>query len=375
MNWENRTRTCLKDVTPYLPGKPIGEVRRELGLKRVIKLASNENPLGASPRALSAARKALTQCSLYPEGSSPLLRGDLAARLGVDVSQVIVGNGSDEIIRLVAEAFLEPGDEVVVSRYSFIRFEQSSRLMGAGVVSVPMREWRHDLGAMAGAVTPKTKVVFIASPNNPTGTYNTHSEVEEFLKRVRSDVVVVLDEAYFHFAALRRGYQRSIPRLLVHPNLLVLRTFSKAYGLAGFRVGYGVGSPELVRLLNRVRMPFNVNLPGQAAAQAALSDEHFVKRTVQLTEEGKEFLLCGLKKLGTSPLESAANFVFVELPSAFSGRQVFQALLRSGIIVRPMDEYGLLRHIRISVGLPRENRQMLRALSRILNEKKTDHRC
>ena len=367
MRAETLARPCLRAVEPYLPGKPIAEVQRELGLKRVVKLASNENPLGASPKALAELRRALKDTALYPEGASPLLRRALAAAHGVAYGQVIVGNGSDEIIRLLCVAMLGPEDEVVCARHAFILFKQQAMLMGAGVVEVPMRDYTHDLEAMARAVNPRTKLVFVASPNNPTGTYNTEGQLEALLEALPPQVVLILDEAYVQYAEAAPGYPRSLPALTRrHPNLIVLRTFSKAYGLAGLRVGYGVGDAGLVAWLDRIRMPFNVALPSQRAALAALGDAAFVRRGVAANAKERAALFGALRAAGLKPLASATNFLFCECPVA--GRELFQRLLRRGVIVRPLDEYGLPRHVRISVGSASQNRFLLGALRAALAE-------
>lgn len=361
-------RPCVRDVTPYFPGKPTAELRRELGLKKVVKLASNENPLGPSPRALAAARRAAADGHLYPEGASPLLRQALARHHGVSASQLIVGNGSDEIIRLLCEAFLSPEDEVLTSQYGFIRFKQQSLLMGAKVIEVPMCDWTHDLETMGKTLSPRTKLVFVASPNNPTGTYNTREEVERLLRRLPHAALLVLDEAYAHFAALRQDYPDSIAEWSgKRPNLVVLRTFSKAYGLAGLRVGYGVADAGVVGWLDRVRMPFNVNLPAQRAAVEALKDAAFVRRGVFLVEKHRERLAEDLRRMGLDALDSSANFLFVRCP--LPGRSLFQRLLAEGVIIRPLDEYGLPEHVRISVGLPAENRFLLESLRRVLGRR------
>jgi len=359
-------RECLKTLTAYLPGKPIGEVERELGLRGVIKLASNENPLGPSPRALAAVRRWASKAHLYPEGASPLLKQRLARELGVESARIVIGNGSDEVIRLVCLAFVSEGDPVVVSQYGFIRFRQAAGLMGARVTEVPMRAWRHDLAAMSEACTARTRVVFVASPNNPTGTFNTELELRRFLDGVPPSTLVVLDEAYWHYARGSPAYHsHSIPTLThAHPNLIVVRTFSKAYGLAGLRVGYGVADPEVVRILERIRMPFNVNLLAQHAAEAALSDHAFLRRSVRLVAKERSALRAALNGLGLVTPESAANFLFVD--SGRPAESIFQDLLRRGVIVRPLGEYGLARHLRITVGTPSQNRRLLAALHAVL---------
>jgi histidinol-phosphate aminotransferase len=358
-------RRALRDVFPYQPGKSIASVQRELGLKSVVKLASNENPLGAAPRAMAAYRKAEKSCALYPEGASPELRAALARFHKVEAESVIVGNGSDEIIRLLCEAFLDPEDEVVVSQYAFIRFKQQASMMGARVIEVPMTDWTHDLTLMAQAASPRTKLIFVANPNNPTGTYNTAAEIGALLDAVPKTALVVLDEAYFQYAQSIDGYPTSLPDLVrEHENLVVMRTFSKAYGLAGLRVGYGVGDCELIGWLDRIRMPFNVSLPAQAACVEALKDSAFVKRTVALNETQRALVARALGDLGFGLGESATNFVFARSP--IHGRDLFKALLRQGVIIRPLDEYGLPGHVRISIGSPAQNRILIKALGKVV---------
>lgn len=358
-------RPCINGVTPYFPGKPIAEVQRELGLKRVVKLASNENCLGASPRALAALRSSVKDTRLYPEGASPLLRRAFARHHGVEPGQVLVGNGSDEIIRLLCEAFLGPEDGVVVSQHAFIRFKQQAALMGARVVEVPMTDWTHDLQTMGRAASTRTKIVFVASPNNPTGTYNRGEEVQALLRAIPSDTLLVLDEAYCHYAVSKGDYPSSLPELVgKFPNLVVLRTFSKAYGLAGLRVGVGVGDQELVSWLDRIRMPFNVSLPAQRAAAEALKDRTFLKRGVAGVERNREALAADLRSLGLSTTDSAANFLFVRSP--IPGHLLFRRLLRYGVIIRALDEYGLPGHVRITVGSEKENRFLIECLDKAL---------
>jgi len=358
-------RKCLAGIEPYRPGKPIGEVQRELGVKKIIKLASNENPLGPSPLSTAAVKKYLGKMELYPEGASPALRKALAKKLGVQYERVIAGNGSDEIIRLLCLAFLEPSDNVVVSEYAFIRFSQLASLMGASVKKVPMKNWRHDLGAMPDAVDKNTKMLFVANPNNPTGTYNTGREIKALLEKVPREVIIVLDEAYYEYAVENPDYLATVPEFLdKYPNLVVLRTFSKVYGLAGYRVGYAVADPGIVALLDRIRMPFNVALPSQIAAEAALADNAFVRRSVGLMRTEKPFVLKNLKKCGLTPLPSAANFIFAGVPCG--GRELFNRLLSRGVIIRPLDEYKLSGHVRITVGNRAQNLKLISALSGVL---------
>jgi len=365
MSLEDRIRPDVRRATPYLPGKPIAEVQRELGIERVVKLASNENPLGPSPKAVEAMKAATEGCHLYPEGASPLLREAFAAKSGVRPSQVVVTNGSDGMIRLLCETLLDPGDEVVASQYAFVRFKQQSELMGAVVHEIPMRGWKHYLAEMAAVVTPKTKMVFIASPNNPTGTYNTQAEIEDLLKAVPKDTVVVLDEAYYHYAVSLPDYHRSLPDLVTkYPNLFVLRTFSKAYGIAGARIGIGVGSEELVAFCDRIRKPFNVNLIAQAGALAALDDEEFLTRSIAMNLEQREKTAAALNERGLETIGSATNFLFVKSP--IPGQELFQRLLSKGVIVRPLDGYRLSEHVRISIGTADENAALLSALDAVV---------
>ena len=365
MSFSISPRRALRDIFPYQPGKSIASVQRELGLKSVVKLASNENPLGPSPRALAAYRKAEKASALYPEGASPELRRALARFHGLEDESIIVGNGSDEIIRLLCEAFLDPEDEVVVSQYAFIRFKQQAAMMGARVIEVPMTDWTHDLPLMARAASPRTKLVFVANPNNPTGTYNTAEEVSALLAAVPKTALVVLDEAYFQYAESIDGYPSSLPDLVrEHENLVVMRTFSKAYGLAGLRVGYGAADPELVGWLDRIRMPFNVSLPAQRACVEALKDSAFVKRTVALNETQRAVVARALGDLGFGVGDSATNFVFARSP--VPGRELFKALLKQGVIIRSLDEYGLTGHVRVSVGSPAQNKTLIKALGKVL---------
>ena len=358
-------RRALREVFPYQPGKSIASVQRELGLLSVVKLASNENPLGPSPRAMAAYRKAEKACGLYPEGTSPELRAALARFHQVEPESIIVGNGSDEIIRLLCEAFVDPEDEVVVSQHGFIRFKQQASMMGARVIEVPMTDWTHDLALMAKAASPRTKLVFVANPNNPTGTYNTLEEVEALLAAVPKTALVVLDEAYFQYAESIPGYPKSLPALVrEHDNLVVMRTFSKAYGLAGLRVGYGVADPELTGWLDRIRMPFNVNLPAQRACLEALKDAAFVKRAVTANDSQRAVVARTLGEMGFGVGESATNFIFARSP--LPGRELFKALLRQGVIVRPLDEYGLPHYIRVSIGTAAQNKALFAALKTVL---------
>lgn len=361
------TREALDAIVPYEPGRPIELIERDLGLKRVLKLASNENPLGPSPKALAALRSAARDAHRYPDGGSTFLKEKLAAHCGVSVDRLVLGNGSDEIIVLALRALVEPGEEVVVADPTFLIYKLAATAVGAKVVTVPLKGMRYDLAAMRRAVTPSTKMIFIANPDNPTGTYVTREEVDDFLSGLPEDVVVFFDEAYYEFARDLRDYPRTLSLLDRRP-VIISRSFSKAYGLAGARVGYGIASAELVSYLERVREPFNVNRLAQAAACAALGDQAFLKRTLALTEEGRDTLSRELSRLGLGVVPSAANFVLFDCLSPARG--VFEALLARGIIVREMSAWGLPRFIRVTVGRPQDNRAFLRALKAVLHPPK-----
>lgn len=353
-------RKEVRGFEPYVPGRDMENVKRMYKLKRVIKLASNENPLGPSPKALAALKKAAAGLHRYPDGFSTNLRHALAQRCGVKTSQVCVGAGSDELIELLAKAYLGPGDEIVVSEHAFLRYRMAGDLMGSTVVTVPMNVMTHDLQAMAAALTPRTKFVFIANPNNPTGTYNTRAQLEEFLITLPARVVAVVDEAYFEFARLHGDYPNALDFFKAGRNLVVLRTFSKAYGLAGVRLGFAVGPESLIDTLERVRPPFNVSIPAQAAGVAALADGAHLKRTVSLVAREKKVVERALKLMGVPSVRSAGNFLLVQV-SPHRGDELFEALLRKGVIVRAMDEYGFPEHIRVTIGRPEENRLFLSA--------------
>lgn len=362
-------KTNIESIHPYEPGKPIKEVQRELGLKNIVKLASNENPLGVSPLAMRAMKKVLKDCSLYPEGGCHEVLHALAQDLKLPPSQIIFGNGSNEIIELVGRGFLSEGDEVVSSESSFLVYPILTQASGGEYVSVPMTpDYRYDLKALAEAVTPKTKIIFIANPNNPTGTYVRRREVERFLKRVPKRVLVCFDEAYFDFVNAK-----DFPDILGLvreriSNILLFRTFSKAYGLAGLRIGYACASPEVIGYLHKIRQPFNVNMVAQAAAKGAIADKAFRKKTRELTFSGREFLSNAFSRLGLEYLPSQANFILVNVGR--NGREICKEFLKKGIIVRAMDAYGFDNWIRVTIGLPKQNRLFLKRLVKFLGLKR-----
>lgn len=354
----------LDKIEPYVPGKPIEEVQREYGLQDVIKLASNENPLGPSPRAVAAMREALVRVNVYPDGQSYYLRQAIARYLDLDPDQVTVGNGADGIIVQTCLAYLEEGDEVVVSRSSFPVYDVYTHVMRATLVKTPLRGYGIDLEAMAQAINERTKIVFVCNPNNPTGTVVTAPEVEEFLTAVPDHVLVVFDEAYYEFVDtdafpdtlryVREGRQ----------NVLTIRTFSKVYGLAGIRLGYAAAVPEVLAPLNAVREPFAVNLLAQAAGLAVLEDEDFLRASVMANRAGRHFLYREFERLGLFAVRSHTNFVLVRVgPRA---GQVARALLERGIIVRPCGAYDLDEFLRVTVGSAEQNARLIAALEEIL---------
>ena len=346
-------------LSPYVPGKPIEELQRELGLERVIKLASNENPLGPSPKALAVLNEGAATLHRYPDGGAYRLREALADRWKVSSDHIILGNGSDEILGLLARTFLAPGDEAVMADHTFVIYKMEVTAAHGKAVTVPLKQWRHDLHAMADAVTPRTRLLFVCNPNNPTGTMVSAGEVDRLLARVPEHVIVVFDEAYFEYVRSSE-FPDSMAYVKQGRNAIVLRTFSKIYGLAGLRIGYGVTTPEITNFLNRVRPPFNANSMAQRAALAAMSDDEHVAKSRAVNEAGMEQVVNGLRALGFSPIPSEANFVYVDVRQ--DGREVFEALLRQGVIVRHIEG----RMVRVTIGRAEENQGFLTALARVV---------
>jgi histidinol-phosphate aminotransferase len=349
----------LTSLPVYQPGRPIDEVARELGVppSSVIKLASNENPLGPSPLALAAMREAVGQTHLYPDGSAFHLKNKLAESLGLEPANIILGNGSNEIIEFAAHALLRPGSEVVVSQYCFAIYPIVARMFGATVVTVPAVDYGHDLPAMIDAISPATRIIFVANPNNPTGTIASRPDMARLVNETPPGVLLVLDEAYIEFLDDPVDFLPLI-RAGVTPNLLLMRTFSKIYGLAGLRVGYGIGHPDVVQALEKVRQPFNINSVAQAAALAALDDAEHLQKTRSINHEGLRFFENAFREARLEYVHSSANFILVKVGD---GQRVFLETQKRGVITRPMAGYGLPEWIRISVGLPAENRRCLEA--------------
>jgi len=361
MSLADRVKRHVAELRPYEPGKPIEELERELGIADSVKLASNENPLGPSPRAVDAMRAAANEVGRYPDGACFALRGRLARRLGVAPEQLVFGCGSDELLELVAKAFLGPGDEVVFAWPSFAMYPIVAQGMGARPVAVPLDDALvHDLPAMAGAVGERTQAVIVANPNNPTGTSVGAADFDRFVEALPEDVVLVVDEAYVEYAR-RPDFPDALGWVERRPATVVLRTFSKLYGLAGLRIGYGVAGGELAGYLERARHPFNVNRLAEAAACAALEDEAHQERSRRINAEGIAYLRRELEALGLRVWPSDANFVLVR-----AGEGVYPGLLRQGVIVRPMAGFGLPDCVRITVGLPEENERCVKALRRLL---------
>jgi histidinol-phosphate aminotransferase len=355
----------VASLQPYVPGKPIEEVEREYGVSDVAKLASNENALGPSPLGLAAAREACGRVHLYPDGSAFVLKAALSERFEIPVEEILVGNGSNEIIELLVRTFVLPGEEVLTSAQSFIAYKLAAHAHGRTLVEAPMKaRFHYDLEALQARLSQNTKVVFLANPDNPTGTWFLEKELLHFLGAVSRDTIVVLDEAYVEFVDVP-GFQDSLSLRKRHPNLIVLRTFSKIYGLAGLRLGYAFARPELVAFLDRVRAPFNVNLVAQAAGAAALEDEEHVQLSRELVRTGRPFLEEGLRELGATIAPSQGNFVLADFPGR-PAMALFESLLREAVVVRPVAGYGFPTAQRITIGTRAENVKALAALGKVL---------
>lgn len=354
----------VRGIAPYQPGKPIAELARELGLQEdgIIKLASNENPLGASPKAVAAMQAALPEVGRYPDGNGFELKAALSRKYGIAQDRIVIGNGSNDVLEMAARAFLAPGASAVYSQHAFAVYPLATQATGAEGIEVPAREFGHDLEAMAAAIRADTRIVFLANPNNPTGTWIAPDAVLAFLRKVPSNVLVVLDEAYNEYLQpdLRGDSARWLEEF---PNLAISRTFSKAYGLAGLRVGYALVRPQVADLMNRVRQPFNVSHLAQVAAVAALGDQEFVQKSYALNRDGMRVLTEAFRRLGLSWIPSHANFVSFRVGD---GAAVFQRLLRLGVIVRPIGAYGMPEHLRVSIGTQAENQRFLAALETLL---------
>ncbi|WP_422410044.1 MULTISPECIES: histidinol-phosphate transaminase [unclassified Endozoicomonas] len=352
----------IRALNPYLPGKPVEELAREQGLdaSSIVKLASNENPLGAAQSSREAIAAIMAELARYPDSSLYNLRDTLCRKLAVDPDQITFGNGSNDVLVLLAQCYLKEGFSAVFSEYAFAVYPIAVQASGAESIVVPAKNWGHDLEAMAKAVRSDTRIVFLANPNNPTGTRFSETELRAFLGKLAEGVIVVLDEAYFEYV-MESDYPDGIALLKEYPNLVVVRTFSKAYGLAGGRIGYSVSSAEIASIINRLRQPFNVNNLVEAAAVAVLNDEEYLNRSRQVNQDGMAQIEAGLKSMNIDYIPSNGNFITFD--AGMEGVECYQRLLKQGVIVRPLGNYGMPGHLRVSVGLEEENRRFLEALS------------
>jgi len=346
-------------IQPYIPGKPVEELERELGILNSIKLASNENPVGPSPAAVEALKGSLQDLNRYPDGAGYYLKKTLAEKLNVSEDELILGNGSNELLDIAARTFMTNGDEAVMATPSFVVYGMAVKSVGGNVAQIPLRNYAHDLEAMAAAVTPKTRLIFIANPNNPTGTINRNDEFSRMMDRIPDDILVVVDEAYFEYVA-DPDYADSMRYFRSGRNILILRTFSKIFGLAGLRLGYGIAKKELLTDMNRLREPFNTNSLAQKAAIAALGDAGHLRISRETNEAGKKYLYAELSSLGIAHVPTEANFIYIPYEGSMS---LYEKLLKQGVIIRPMGPNA----VRVTIGLPEENRRFIEALKAVIN--------
>ncbi|MGE4348811.1 MAG: histidinol-phosphate transaminase [Candidatus Berkiella sp.] len=358
---------CIFDINPYQPGKPVSECQREYGLSQFVKLASNENPFGPSPKVIQAIQEALPHIALYPDSHGFELRKALSEKYDVAIDNLMIGNGSEEILRMLLQAFIVPGQEVIFGQYSFMGYEILAKSVGAHVTKVQMPRWKMDFNEILKAISPKTKMILLANPNNPTGTYVNDEELRSFLTRLPSNVLVVCDEAYYEYIH-KADYPQTHGWIAEFPNLIVTRTFSKGYGLAGLRVGYAIAHEEIVALVNRIRQPFNVNTLAQVAALSALNDQVHLEYCIKNNEINRDKLCAGLTDMGISYIPSEANFLMIHVKT--DGFALHEALLKMGIIIRPLRYYQLQHYVRVSIGLEEENNCFLNAVEKLgLREK------
>jgi histidinol-phosphate aminotransferase len=364
INTEKLIRNVVKSFEPYVPGKPIDELKRELGLKKIYKLASNENSLGCSKYMISKLKKNLNTAFRYPESSCFDLKNKISKKLNIQPNMILFGNGSDELIEILGRVFLNPDDEIITSKHSFVRYKMSADLMCAKTLEVPMTQSLVcDTAGILKSITDKTKIIFIGNPNNPTGTYISDKLFSDFIKNVPANVLVVMDEAYYEFVA-EKDYPDTLKYLETYPNLIILRTFSKLYSLAGLRVGYMISSPEVIECVDRIRPPFNVNILAQAAANYVLDDKKHVSATLQMIDKGKKYLYSEFEKLNIPYIKTSANFILFK--TKYTGKQLFQELLKLGIIIRPVDEYELKEYARVTIGTMEENKAFINAIKKLI---------
>ncbi|WP_427340389.1 histidinol-phosphate transaminase [Caloranaerobacter sp. DY30410] len=353
-------REELKDLQAYKPGKPIEDVKREYGIENVIKLASNENPLGSSPKAIEAVKKAAENLALYPDGNATLLKEALAKKTGLKTTQILPSSGSDEMVDIIAKTFINKDDEVIMADLTFPRYITTTKMMGGKPVIVPLKDWTYDLEGMKKAITDKTKLIWLCNPNNPTGTMFTEEKLLDFLKSVPSNIVIVYDEAYNEYVTRDDYPKNSIKLLENYPNLIILRTFSKIYGLAALRIGYALANEEIIHNMNKIRGPFNVNKLAQVAAIAALEDEDFIKKSYELNKQGKEYLYKEFKNLGLEYAPSETNHIFVNVKR--DANEVFIELQKRGMIIRPIKDTW----VRITIGTPEQNELLIKLLKEVI---------
>jgi histidinol-phosphate aminotransferase len=363
----------VQSLRPYQPGKPIDELARELGLneKDIVKLASNENPVGPSPKALAAIQGELEELTRYPDGAGFELKKILCKKLSIQPEQITLGNGSSDILDFITRVFVNDGDNIVVSQHAFAIYGLVAKMVGAETIAAPAKNFAHDLDAMLAAINDKTRIVFVTNPNNPTGTWIKKDELIAFLNKVPERVLVLLDEAYFEYVD-EADYPNGMALLPQYSNLVVTRTFSKAYGLASMRVGYGVSSPEIADLLNRVRPPFNVNSFALAAAKATLLDDEYVAESIAVNNDGMAYLEGEFNRLGLDFIQSVGNFICVKMPSGVDPMAVNDGLLRQGVIIRPVANYEMPEHLRVSIGIAKENQAFIAALENVLAQVKAE---
>ena len=353
----------IRTLSPYQAGKPIEEVERELGIKNIVKLASNENPLGLSAKVKGALQDALSGLARYPDANGFYLKTKLAEKFGVHTNQITLGNGSNDVLELLARTFVNETHEVIFAQHAFVVYPLVTQAIGAKGVAVPAKNYGHDLPAMLAAITPKTRMIFIANPNNPTGTFLTKEELAEFIAQVPQNVLVVLDEAYYEYVS-EAERAPSVEWIAQYPNLIVSRTFSKAYGLAGLRAGYAITHPDIADLMNRVRQPFNMNSLSLRAAEVVLDDEEYLAESIRVNQEGMAQLVQFCEQSGLNYIPSHGNFLTIEVGS--EAADIYQQLLRAGVIVRPVAGYQLPNHLRVSIGLPAENQAFIDAMANLL---------
>jgi histidinol-phosphate aminotransferase len=363
MNFIKLASPGVLEINPYQPGKPVEELERELGLTNIVKLASNENPLGASEKVISSLASVLPELARYPDGSAYLLKSRLSDFLNVQENQLTIGNGSNDVLELLARVYLSRDNESIISQHSFVVYPLVTKAIGAGLKVVPAKNYSQDLEATLDAITTKTRMVFIANPNNPTGTWINESDLTSFLDSVREDVIVVLDEAYFEYVQ-EEQYPNGIDLSRKYPNLVVTRTFSKAYGMAALRLGYSISHPDIADLMNRIRQPFNVNAMSLAAALAAIDDQDHVKRSVELNTNGMRYIESECDRLGLTFIPSAGNFLTIDFGR--DAMPIYEGLLHEGVIVRPIGVYELPNHLRVTIGTQAENERFVSALTDVL---------